>query len=93
MQHSVFTLFEVYIPVKGLLWSHITSVFLFFSCSLKAIEAAIAARQWKKAVQILDSQDDPSAGNFYLKIAQHYASMQDYEVGGKRRRSMKERKV
>ncbi|XP_037541130.1 intraflagellar transport protein 172 homolog [Nematolebias whitei] len=54
--------------------------FIEAGCYLKAIEASIAARQWKKAVQILDSQDDSSAGRFYLKIAQHYASMQDYEV-------------
>lgn len=54
---------------------------LYFSrCSLKAIEAAIAARQWKKAVHILELQDDSSAAKFYVKIAQHYASVQDYEV-------------
>lgn len=51
-----------------------------FSCSLKAIEAAIAARQWKKAVHILELQEDSSAGKYYVKIAQYYASMQDYEV-------------
>lgn len=50
------------------------------SSSLKAIEAAIAARQWKKAVHILELQDDSSAGKYYVKIAQYYASMQDYEV-------------
>lgn len=49
-------------------------------CSLKAIEAAIAARQWKKAVHILELQNDSSAAKFYVKIAQHYASVQDYEV-------------
>lgn len=53
---------------------------LALSCSLKAIEAAIAARQWKKAVHILELQEDSSAGKYYVKIAQHYASMQDYEV-------------
>lgn len=51
-----------------------------FRCSLKAIEAAIAARQWKKAVHILELQEDSSAAKYYVKIAQHYASMQDYEV-------------
>lgn len=50
------------------------------SCSIKAIEAAIAARQWKKAVHILELQEDPSAAKYYVKIAQHYASMQEYEV-------------
>ncbi|MEQ2208630.1 hypothetical protein XENOCAPTIV_009408, partial [Xenoophorus captivus] len=52
-------------------------------CSLKAIEAAIAARQWKKAVHILELQEDASAEKFYVKIAQHYASIQDYELAVK----------
>lgn len=55
------------------------------SCSLKAIEAAIAARQWKKAVHILELQEDSSAGKYYVKIAQYYASLQDYEVRVKER--------
>ncbi|KAM9354646.1 intraflagellar transport protein 172 homolog isoform 1-T1 [Pholidichthys leucotaenia] len=54
--------------------------FIEAGCSLKAIEAAIAARQWKKAVHILEFQEDSSAGKYYVKIAQHYSSMQDYEV-------------
>ncbi|KAM9840528.1 intraflagellar transport protein 172 homolog [Aulostomus maculatus] len=54
--------------------------FIEAGCSIKAIEAAIAARQWKKAVHILESQEDSSAGKYYLKIAQYYTSMQDYEV-------------
>lgn len=54
------------------------------SCSLKAIEAAIAARQWKKAVHILELQEDSSSAKYYVKIAQHYASMPDYEVRDRR---------
>ncbi|KAM6915750.1 intraflagellar transport protein 172 homolog [Xenentodon cancila] len=54
--------------------------FIEAGCSFKAIESAIAARQWKKAVHILELQEDSSAGKYYVKIAQHYASMQDYEV-------------
>uniref|UniRef100_A0A3P9PZB4 Intraflagellar transport 172 n=1 Tax=Poecilia reticulata TaxID=8081 RepID=A0A3P9PZB4_POERE len=54
--------------------------FIEAGCSLKAIEAAIAARQWKKAVHILELQEDASAEKYYVKIAQHYASVQDYEV-------------
>uniref|UniRef100_A0A3B3Z6D5 Intraflagellar transport protein 172 homolog n=1 Tax=Poecilia mexicana TaxID=48701 RepID=A0A3B3Z6D5_9TELE len=54
--------------------------FIEAGCTLKAIEAAIAARQWKKAVHILELQEDPSAEKYYVKIAQHYASVQDYEV-------------
>uniref|UniRef100_A0AAY4EJK5 Intraflagellar transport 172 n=1 Tax=Denticeps clupeoides TaxID=299321 RepID=A0AAY4EJK5_9TELE len=49
-------------------------------CSEKAIDAAIGARQWKKAVHILDLQDDHSGGKYYLRIAQHYSSVQEYEV-------------
>ena len=53
-----------------------------FSSSMKAMEAAIAARQWKKAVHLLELQEDQSFGKYYLKIAQHYASVQDYQVEG-----------
>uniref|UniRef100_A0A672S203 IFT80/172/WDR35 TPR domain-containing protein n=1 Tax=Sinocyclocheilus grahami TaxID=75366 RepID=A0A672S203_SINGR len=45
--------------------------------STKAIEAAIAARQWKKALHILEQQEDKTAAKYYLKIAQHYASVQE----------------
>lgn len=48
--------------------------------STKAIEAAIAARQWKKALHILELQEDRTAAKYYLKIAQHYASVQEFEV-------------
>uniref|UniRef100_A0A1A8U1D0 Intraflagellar transport protein 172 homolog n=1 Tax=Nothobranchius furzeri TaxID=105023 RepID=A0A1A8U1D0_NOTFU len=54
--------------------------FIEARCTDKAIEAAIAARQWKIAVQILDQQEDSYAGKFYQQIAQHYASTQDYQV-------------
>ncbi|XP_026175024.1 intraflagellar transport protein 172 homolog [Mastacembelus armatus] len=54
--------------------------FIEAGCSLKAIEAAIAARQWKKAVHILELQEDSAAAKYYVKIAQYYTSMQDYEM-------------
>ncbi|KAF7654055.1 hypothetical protein LDENG_00075250, partial [Lucifuga dentata] len=54
--------------------------FIEAGCSIKAIEAAIGARQWKKAVHILEVQEDSSAEKYYVKIAQYYASMQEYEV-------------
>ncbi|KAK7878726.1 hypothetical protein WMY93_030965 [Mugilogobius chulae] len=54
--------------------------FIEAGCSMKAIEAAVAARQWKKAVHILELQDDSAAAIYYVKIAQHYASVQEYEV-------------
>ncbi|XP_053107178.1 intraflagellar transport protein 172 homolog isoform X2 [Hemicordylus capensis] len=49
-------------------------------CAVKAIEAAIGARQWKKAVYILDTQDRKTAAKYYSKIAQHYAALQEYEI-------------
>ena len=40
----------------------VTRMFYFVhSCSVKAIEAAIQARQWNKAVQIVELQDDSVA--------------------------------
>ncbi|XP_054618204.1 intraflagellar transport protein 172 homolog [Dunckerocampus dactyliophorus] len=54
--------------------------FIEAGCSIKAVEAAIAARQWKKAVHILELNEDPSTAVYCLKIAQHYASMQELEV-------------
>lgn len=49
-------------------------------CSIKAIEAALGARQWKKAIYILDLQDRTIAAKYYPRVAQHYASLQEYEV-------------
>ncbi|KAL7872215.1 hypothetical protein SRHO_G00071980 [Serrasalmus rhombeus] len=49
-------------------------------CSSKAVEAAIGARQWKKALHIVELQEDRSSAKYYLKIAQHYASIQEFEV-------------
>uniref|UniRef100_A0A669PJU1 Intraflagellar transport protein 172 homolog n=1 Tax=Phasianus colchicus TaxID=9054 RepID=A0A669PJU1_PHACC len=49
-------------------------------CSIKAIEAALGARQWKKAIYILDLQDKQTAAKYYPKIAQHYAALQEYEI-------------
>lgn len=49
-------------------------------CSIKAIEAALGARQWKKAIYILDLQDRQTAAKYYLRIAQHYAALQEYQV-------------
>ncbi|XP_063770977.1 intraflagellar transport protein 172 homolog isoform X3 [Pseudophryne corroboree] len=49
-------------------------------CSVKAIDAAIGARQWKKAIHILELQEPKTASQYYLKIAQHYSSVQEYEI-------------
>ena len=52
-----------------------------FSNTLKAVEAAVNARQWQKAEQILDVMGDrPEVHHYYKKIAQHYANKADYEV-------------
>ncbi|XP_042189213.1 intraflagellar transport protein 172 homolog [Callorhinchus milii] len=49
-------------------------------CAKKAIQTSIGARQWKKAVHILELQDDKTSSKYYHKIAQHYASIQEYET-------------
>ncbi|XP_050807060.1 intraflagellar transport protein 172 homolog isoform X1 [Gopherus flavomarginatus] len=49
-------------------------------CSVKAIEAALGARQWKKAIYILDSQDKRIAVKYYPRIAQHYAALQEFQI-------------
>ncbi|KAM4772549.1 intraflagellar transport protein 172 homolog [Rhinophrynus dorsalis] len=49
-------------------------------CSVKAIDAALGARQWKKAIHILELQEPNTASGYYLRIAQHYSSLQEYEV-------------
>ncbi|XP_056150499.1 intraflagellar transport protein 172 homolog [Lampris incognitus] len=54
--------------------------FIEAGCPTKAVEAAIGARQWKKAIHILELQEDTSAARYCRKIAQHYASIQDYKV-------------
>lgn len=45
---------------------------------LKAINAAIEARQWTKAVQILDNLDSATSKPYYKRIAQHYAQTRKY---------------
>jgi intraflagellar transport protein 172 len=47
---------------------------------MKAIDAAINSRQWKKAVDILQTQEGDATLKYYKKIADHFASVQEYEV-------------
>ncbi|XP_043931402.1 intraflagellar transport protein 172 homolog isoform X2 [Protopterus annectens] len=54
--------------------------FIEAGCTIKAIEAALGARQWKKALHILELQDDKTTSQYYFKVAQHYASVQEYEI-------------
>eukprot|EP00048_Salpingoeca_helianthica_P023440 m.24360 g.24360 ORF g.24360 m.24360 type:complete len:1745 (-) comp8673_c1_seq1:35-5269(-) len=49
-------------------------------CSLKAIEAAVSSRQWAKAAQIVEMQDDSVARPYYRVIADHYAEVRDYPL-------------
>ncbi|XP_060552918.1 intraflagellar transport protein 172 homolog [Ruditapes philippinarum] len=49
----------------------------------KAVDAAINSRQWAKAVQILELQDSSLASKYYKKIADHYASVGEYETAEK----------
>ncbi len=51
--------------------------------SLKAIDSAINSRQWKRAVDLLTTQDQSSVGSYYKKIADHFASVQEFEVAEK----------
>ncbi len=48
------------------------------SCSQKAIEAALQARQWNKAIQILDLQEPSESVNYFKQIAEHYSSTREY---------------
>lgn len=47
---------------------------------LKAIEAAIQGRHWNKAAQIAETQDSSVAGEYFRQIADHYASIKNYQV-------------
>ena len=62
--------------------------FVFDRANMKAVEAAIDSRQWSKAVQILELQDSSSSSKYYKRIADHYASIGDYDVRYKSRKSL-----
>ncbi|XP_067120573.1 intraflagellar transport protein 172 homolog [Centruroides vittatus] len=49
--------------------------------TVKALDAAVSARQWKKAVQIIEVIDDPgTVTKYYQKLGQHYSSAGEYEL-------------
>ena len=50
--------------------------------TMKALDAAISARQWKKAVQIIQVVDDSTGelNQYYFKLGQHYASVREYKM-------------
>ncbi|XP_073968518.1 intraflagellar transport protein Oseg2 isoform X1 [Rhodnius prolixus] len=52
--------------------------------TLKALDAAIGARQWKKAVQIIQVIEDVSlVSGHYAQLCQHFASVRDYHIAEK----------
>ncbi|KAJ3216179.1 hypothetical protein HDU67_009828 [Dinochytrium kinnereticum] len=52
--------------------------------SFKAIEAAMGAKQWKKAVGILDCLQPPESGKpYFLELAKHFASVSDFHLAEK----------
>ena len=52
------------------------------SRTVKAIEAAIQAKQWSKVIQIVDLQEASIASRYYVQIAQHYKALKNYQVCG-----------
>ncbi|XP_075225811.1 intraflagellar transport protein Oseg2 [Lycorma delicatula] len=49
--------------------------------TVKALDAAVGARQWKKAVQIVQAIDDKSlVGRYYAQLARHFASIKDFQL-------------
>eukprot|EP00051_Salpingoeca_urceolata_P019102 m.274557 g.274557 ORF g.274557 m.274557 type:complete len:1824 (+) comp19348_c0_seq8:278-5749(+) len=49
-------------------------------CSIKAIEAALDSRQWAKAAQVVEMQDEAIAKKYYRVIADHYAEVRDHKL-------------
>lgn len=53
------------------------SHFIEAGCTRKALDAAVAAKQWKKAMHIIQVIDDTeSVAKYYEMIAKHFASIQ-----------------
>ncbi|KAJ8934987.1 hypothetical protein NQ314_013074 [Rhamnusium bicolor] len=53
-------------------------------CTIKALDAAVAARQWKKAVHIVKVIDDPdTVKKYYELIANYFSSVKDYSTAEK----------
>ena len=52
--------------------------------TLKALDAAIGARQWKKAVQIVQVVEDIDlVKGYYSQLCHHFASVRDFAVAEK----------
>lgn len=60
------------------------SHFIEAGCTRKALDAAVSARQWKKAMHIIQVIDDSeSVAKYYDLIGKHFASIQVIEMGYK----------
>jgi len=55
-----------------------SSHYIQASAGLKAISASIEARQWKRAIDILDTVDPREAKPYFRRIAQHLAEQKKY---------------
>ena len=65
----------------NLLVSFTFIILIYYSATMKAVDAAIHSRQWNKAVQILEVVEDTStSAKYYKKIALHYANIGEYDV-------------
>lgn len=65
------------------MWLQVVGVAIHcYSRTVKAIEAAMQAKQWSKVVQIVDLQEASIASRYYLQIAQHYRGLKNYQVCG-----------
>ncbi|XP_078486595.1 intraflagellar transport protein 172 homolog [Ciona intestinalis] len=49
----------------------------------KAVESAIAARQFKKAILILEAQDPAMSRKYYHQIGEHYSQTNDQEMAAR----------
>jgi intraflagellar transport protein 172 len=49
----------------------------------KAIESALAARKWNRAVQLVSNQPPEIARPYYREIAQHYADVRQLDLAEK----------
>ncbi|XP_062507829.1 intraflagellar transport protein 172 homolog isoform X2 [Corticium candelabrum] len=60
-------------------WDKAIEHFIEAGRSVKAIDAAIQSKQWKKAVQIVETQEDSVAVRYFRQIGQHFASNKQYQ--------------
>ncbi|KAJ8945935.1 hypothetical protein NQ318_016763 [Aromia moschata] len=70
--------------VEGKQMDAAISHYIEAGCTLKALDAAVAARQWKKAVHIVKVIDDPdTVKKYYVMIAGYFSGIKDYSTAEK----------